>query len=40
MKMSTSNDELLFNAAKNGELGKVKELLFKKAGTEFRDCVS
>ena len=39
-KMSASNDELLFNAAKSGDLKKVKELLSKGTGTGYRDGVS
>jgi hypothetical protein len=40
-KMSTSNDELLlFNAARDGKLGEVKELLSKGTGTGYRDEVS
>jgi len=40
-KMSTSNDELLlFNAAMNGKLEVVKELLSKGTGTGYRDGVS
>jgi len=38
--MSASNDELLYNAAKSGNLKKVKELLSKGAGTGYRDEVS
>ena len=39
--MSASNDELLlFNAAKSGDLKKVKELLSKGTGTGYRDGVS
>ena len=33
--MSTSNDKLLFDAAKIGNLKKVKDLLFKGARTVF-----
>jgi len=40
-KMSASNDELLlFNAARDGKLEKVKELLSKGVGTGYRDVVS
>jgi hypothetical protein len=40
-KMSASNDELLlFNAAKNDDLDKVKELLSKGTGTGYRDEAS
>ena len=39
-KMSASNDELLFNAAKSGDLEKVKELLSKGTGTGYRNKVS
>ena len=40
-KMSTSNDELrLFNAARDGKLEVVKELLSKGTGTGYRDGVS
>ena len=40
-KMSASNDEiLLFNAAKTGDVEKVKELLFKGVGTGYRDEVN
>ena len=40
-KMSASNDELLlFNASKDGDLKKVKELLSKGVGTGYRDEVS
>ncbi len=39
--MSASNDELLlFNAAGNGKLEEVKELLSKGTGTGYRDVVS
>ena len=39
-KMSASNDELLlFNASKDGNLVKVKELLSKGTGTGYRDEV-
>jgi hypothetical protein len=39
--MSASNDELLlFNAARDGKLEKVKELLSKGVGTGYRDVVS
>ncbi len=37
-QMSASNDELLlFNAAKSGDLTKVKELLSKGVGTGYRE---
>jgi hypothetical protein len=39
-KMSASNDELLFYAAKSGDVTKVKELLLKGTGTGYRDEVS
>ena len=40
-KMSASNDELLlFNAARDGKLGEVKELLSKGTGPDYRDGVS
>jgi hypothetical protein len=39
-KMSASNDELLLNAAMNGKLKVVKELLSKGTGTGYRDKVS
>ena len=39
-QMSASNDELLFNAAKSGDLKMVKELLSKGTGTGYRDGVS
>ena len=39
-KMSASNDELLFNAARDGKLEKVIELLSKGTGTGYRDEVS
>ena len=35
-----STDELLFNAAESGDLAKVKELLSKGVGTDYRDGVS
>jgi hypothetical protein len=39
--MSASNDELfLFNAARDGKLEVVKELLSKGVGTDYRDEVS
>ena len=38
--MSASNDELLYEAAKSGNLEKVKELLSKGVETEYRDVVS
>jgi len=38
--MSASNDELLFNAARDGNLKKVKELLSEGTGTGYRDEVS
>jgi len=38
--MSASNDELLlFNAAKSGDLTKLKELLSKGVATGYRDEV-
>jgi len=39
-KMSASNDELLYEAARDGKLEKVKELLSKGVGTGYRDVVS
>ena len=39
-QMSASNDELLFNAARDGDLKKVKELLSKGTGTGYRNEVS
>ncbi len=39
-KMSASNDELLYNAARVGKLEVVKELLSKGTGTGYRDEVS
>ncbi len=39
-KMSTSKNELLFNAARDGKLEVVKELLSKGTGTGYRDEVS
>jgi hypothetical protein len=38
--MSASNDELLFNAAKSGDLAMVKDLLSKGVGTGYKDRVS
>jgi hypothetical protein len=38
--MSASNDELLYEAARDGKLDKVKELLSKGVGTGYRDKVS
>jgi hypothetical protein len=35
-----SNDELLFNAARNGDYVKVIDMLSKGAGTGLRDEVS
>ncbi len=39
-QMSASNDELLFNAARDGDVSEVKELLSKGVGTGCRDKVS
>ena len=39
-QMSASNDEFLYQAAKRGDLVKVKELLSKGTGTKYRDEVS
>ena len=39
-QMSASNDELLYNAAKSGDLKKVKDLLSKGTETGYRDKVS
>jgi hypothetical protein len=38
--MTTSNDELLFNAAKRGDVANVKDLLSMGAGTRYKDEVS
>jgi hypothetical protein len=38
--MSVSNEELLFNAARDGDIVKMKELLSKGTGTGFRNEVS
>jgi len=38
--MNSTNDKLLFKAAKSGDLAKVKDLLSMGAGTEFKDEVS
>ena len=39
-KMSASNDKLLYEAARDGKLEEVKELLSKGVGTGYRDAVS
>jgi hypothetical protein len=39
-KMSASNDELLYEAARDGKLEVLKELLSKGTGTGYRDKVS
>ncbi len=39
-KMSASNDRLLYEAARDGKLEVVKELLSKGTGTGYRDRVS
>jgi hypothetical protein len=39
-QMSASNDELLLNAARDGDLEKVKDLLSMGTVTEFKDVVS
>jgi len=39
-QMNSSNDKLLYYAACEGDIKKVKELLSKGAGTRFRDGVS
>jgi len=39
MTSSASNDNLLFNAARVGNLEEVKELLSKGTETEYRDAV-
>ena len=39
-QMSASNDELLYEAARDGKLEVVKELLSKGTGTGYRDEVS
>ena len=38
--MSASNDKLLYEAARDGKLEEVKELLSKRVGTGYRDAVS
>jgi len=38
--MSATNDELLFNAAKSGNLAMVEDLLSKGTGTGYKDRVS
>ena len=38
--MSASNDRLLYEAARHGDLAKVKELLSKGTGTEYEIVVS
>jgi hypothetical protein len=38
--MSASNDELLYEAARDGKLEVVKELLSKGVGAGYRDKVS
>jgi len=40
MMSSTSNDELLYHAACEGDLEKVIELLSRGAGTGYSDGVS
>jgi hypothetical protein len=39
MTSSASNDNLLFNAARVGNLEEVKELLSKGTETEYKDAV-
>ena len=39
-KISASNDELLYRAARDGDLAKVKDLLSKGVGTGYKDGVS
>ena len=39
-KMSASNDRLLYEAARDGKLEVVKELLSKGTGTGYRSAVS
>ncbi len=39
-KMSASNDKLLYEAASDGKLKVLKELLSKGTGTGYRDWVS
>ena len=38
--MSASNDKLLYKAARDGDLAKVKNLPFKGVGTDYRNEVS
>jgi hypothetical protein len=38
--MSASNDKLLYEAARDGKLKEVQELLSKGVGTGYRDVVS
>ena len=38
--MSASNDKLLYDAARDGKVEKVKELLSKGTGTGYKDGVS
>lgn len=40
MSNQASNDELLYEAVRDGDLAKVKELLSKGTGTEYKDGVS
>ena len=39
-EMGVSNEELLYNAAGDDDLEKVKKLLSKGVGTSYRDVVS
>ena len=38
--MSASNDKLLYNAARDGDVAKVKDLMSKGTGTEYRNEVN
>ncbi len=40
MSFLNDNDKLLYQAARNGNLAKVEELLFKGAGTGYKDKVN
>jgi hypothetical protein len=40
MSASASNDKLLFEAARDGKLEELKELLSKEDGSGYRDEVS
>ena len=39
-KMSASYDELLYRAARDGDLAKMKDLLSRVVGTDYRNEVS